>query len=214
MRFSDPIYPITDVRLSGLSHTEQVRRLVETGVALIQLREKLMSPRAFAEDARVAIEIARNAGVKIVINDRVDIALVLGADGVHLGQTDLPPKQARRLLGQDAIIGYSTHTVSQAADAAREPIDYIAAGPVFATSSKQDPDAVIGIEALSEIRGIIDKLPLVAIGGIGQANIGTVARTGSDAAAMIGAVCAGREDIESDVRLLREEWNNNVVKQC
>lgn len=211
MRFSDPIYPITDIGLSGMSHTEQVKRLIGTGVGIIQLREKRLSAREFAADARTAIQIAKNAGIAVVINDRVDIALALGADGVHLGQTDLLPEKARQLLGKEAIIGFSTHSVRQAAAAVDYPIDYLAAGPVFPTETKESPDPDIGIETLLEIRKVAGSIPLVAIGGIGISNISTVSKTGVNAAALIGALWGSENGVESAVNLLREQWNSNIV---
>ena len=118
MNFELPtIYPITDARVSGISHAEQVERLFAGGATLIQLREKHASPAEFLAAAAEAIRVARKLGVKIVINDGVDIALALQADGVHLGQDDLPPGEARALLGESAIIGYSTHSVEQAIEA-------------------------------------------------------------------------------------------------
>ncbi len=108
------IYPITDTRLSRLSHAEQVARLIEGGASLIQLRDKFSAPREFYRDAAAALQIAHAHGAKLIINDRVDIALALKADGVHLGQTDIPAAAARRLLGKEAIIGFSTHNPEQA----------------------------------------------------------------------------------------------------
>src|SRR4026208_1885386 len=105
------VYPITDVRLTGLSHPEQVSLLIAGGATLIQLREKHLSPREFFPQAQAAIKVARDHRVKIIINDRVDIALALKADGVHLGQDDMPPQAARRLLGREAIIGLSAHSL-------------------------------------------------------------------------------------------------------
>ncbi len=133
MNFNFPkIYPITDVRLTKLSHAEQVEKLIEGGAKIIQLREKYASPKDFYESANNALEIARRHNVKIIINDRVDIALALKADGVHLGQDDLPPEQARKILGERAIIGFSTHNIKQAIPAIKLPVNYIAIGPVFA----------------------------------------------------------------------------------
>src|SRR5687768_11240200 len=138
MKFSLPkIYPITDVSISKLSHLEQVEKLIEGGAKLIQLRDKNASSKDFYEAAKKVIEFARPKKVKIIINDRVDIALVLKADGVHLGQDDLPPPHARKILGNKAIIGFSTHTLSQAVEAVNLPIDYLAIGPIFPTSSKE-----------------------------------------------------------------------------
>ena len=117
------VYPITDTRLSGLTHAEQVARLVRGGATLIQLREKHLPPRVFFEQAEQAIAVAHANGARIIINDRVDIALALAADGVHLGQDDMPPAAARALLGDQALIGFSTHTLQQTIYARDLPID-------------------------------------------------------------------------------------------
>ncbi|MBK6751201.1 MAG: thiamine phosphate synthase, partial [Acidobacteria bacterium] len=112
MKFAIPeIYPITDTQFSGLSHTEQARRLIEGGARIIQLREKYASPLDWFDDARAAAKLCRQNDVVLIVNDRVDIAMAIDADGVHLGQTDLPPVAARRLLGKVPIIGYSTHSI-------------------------------------------------------------------------------------------------------
>ena len=179
------LYPITDARLTGLSHAEQVARFIEGGATLVQLREKHLAPREFYGEAEAALRVARAAGVRLIINDRADIALALGAYGVHLGQDDLPPEAARRLLGPAAIIGFSTHNIDQAIDATRLPIDYIAIGPIFATSSKENPDPVVGLEGLRRVRGRVDRMPLVAIGGIDDQNAGRVLESGADAIAVI-----------------------------
>jgi thiamine-phosphate pyrophosphorylase len=178
------LYPITDVRLSGLSHAEQVERLAAGGATLIQLREKTASPREFYEAALEAMKIARRLKVQIIINDRVDIAIAVDADGVHVGQHDLPSHHARLLLGESRIVGFSTHSVKQAVEADRAPVDYIAIGPVFATSTKENPDAVVGLEAVREIRRQTSK-PLVAIGGITLALGPSVLETGADSIAVI-----------------------------
>lgn len=179
------LYPLTDRRLSGLSHAEQVLQLGEGGATLIQLREKSLSPLEFYREAEAAMCIARTRGVKIVINDRVDIALALNADGVHLGQEDMPPHAARRVLGRDAIIGFSTHNLEQARLAAEMPIDYIAIGPIFATSTKQASDAPLGLEGLRLARKAVGRRPLVAIGGITLENSLEVLTSGADAIAVI-----------------------------
>jgi thiamine-phosphate pyrophosphorylase len=185
------LYPITDWRLSGLSHAEQVARLIEGGATLIQLREKHLSPREFYREADDALRIARGRGVRLVINDRADIALALGADGVHLGQDDMPPEAARVLLGERAIIGFSTHSVEQAIEAARLPVTYVAIGPVFATSSKERPDPVVGLEGVLRVREAVGRgLPLVAIGGITCENARSVLDAGADCVAVIGALVA------------------------
>jgi thiamine-phosphate pyrophosphorylase len=178
------VYPITDVKISGLSHAEQVERLAAGGATVIQLREKLASPRAFYEAALEAMNTARRLHVRIIINDRVDIAMAVNADGVHLGQHDLPPDHARHLLGESRIVGFSTHSVEQAVEADRKPVDYIAIGPVFATSTQANPDAVVGLELITEVRGRTSK-PLVAIGGIVLSRARSVVDAGADSVAVI-----------------------------
>lgn len=186
MKISLPkIYPITDRRLSGLSHAEQTRAFIEGGATLIQLREKSTDMRAFYDDVVNALALAREHRGTLLINDRVDIAMVTHADGVHLGQDDLPPAEARKLLGANAIIGLSTHNIEQLKAALDEPIDYIAFGPIFSTSTKDNPDPVVGVDFLIEAKRIAGDMPMVAIGGINAANVASVLAAGADSAAMI-----------------------------
>jgi thiamine-phosphate pyrophosphorylase len=182
------IYPITDVSISGLSHADQVALFAESGATLVQLRDKHAPALQFYEQAKAALEVAAERGVQLVINDRVDIALALRAPAVHLGQDDLPPEAARRLLGEEAVIGYSTHWLSQALEATKLPVDYIAIGPIFQTSTKENPSPVVGLEGLRAVREAIGKLPLVAIGGITPANAEEVIEAGADSVAMISAL--------------------------
>lgn len=201
MSFDFPkIYPITDTRLSGLTHAEQVHRLIDGGAEMIQLREKWSSPRDFYADAERAVAIARVEGVKIIINDRVDIALALEADGVHLGQDDLPPAEARKLLGPRALIGYSTHSPEQAQLATTLPVDYIALGPVFRTQSKENPDAVVGVEALNAVTRIVRDMPLVAIGGITIDRLPLVFNAGADSAAMLAEIVSHADSMAHQLR--------------
>lgn len=181
------VYPLTDTHVSGLSHAQQVERFADRGATLVQLREKRMTALQFYEAAKTALEVARRRGVELIINDRVDIALALGL-GVHLGQDDLPPEAARRLLGNDAIVGYSTHTVEQAVVAARLPIDYLAIGPIFATATKENPSPVVGLDGLRAVRTAIGNLPLVAIGGITPASASEALAAGADSVAMISGM--------------------------
>lgn len=154
------------------------------GATLIQLREKHLSPREFYEEALAAMKVARALKVKLIINDRVDIAMAVDADGIHLGQDDLPPEQVRNLLGQERIIGYSTHDLEQALAADSMPVDYIAIGPIFTTTTKEKPDPVVGLEMVKELRAQITK-PLVAIGGITLARAAEVFASGADSLAVI-----------------------------
>ena len=196
------IYPITDRRLTGLSHAEQVARLCEGGARLIQLREKHLTPREFYLEAGAALRVARAYGARLVVNDRADIALALGADGLHLGQDDLRPDAARRVLGDDAIVGFSTHNAEQAAEAARLPVSYVAIGPVFKTASKENPDPVVGLDTLRRVRSLTQGIPLVAIGGITRANARAVLEAGADSLAVIGAVLS--EDPADITRRVRD----------
>ena len=192
------MYPITDVGIAGVSHADQVSLLADGGATIVQLREKNLSPLAFYAEAEAALAVAKRRGVTLVINDRVDIALAIGADGVHLGQDDLPPEAARKLLGNDAIVGYSTHNVPQAIAAATLPIDYLAIGPIFETGTKANPDPVVGLEGLQAVRKAIGNKRLVAIGGITPANARSVIEAGADAVALISALLSAGPNAISD----------------
>jgi thiamine-phosphate pyrophosphorylase len=196
------IYPITDVRLTKLSHAEQVEKLIEGGAEIIQLREKYASSKDFYESAKEALDIARRHNVKIIINDRVDIALVLKADGVHLGQDDLPPKNAREILGEKAIIGFSTHNIKQAISAVKLPINYLAIGPVFATKTKENPDEIVGIEGIEKVCEAVGDFPLVAIGGITLENFQDVLDAGANSVAIISDLLSDAEKIAEKMRIL------------
>lgn len=198
--FLPKIYPITDARISKTSHAEQVEKLVAGGATLIQLREKYAAPKDFYEAAKQALQIVRQTDVKIIINDRADIALILKADGVHLGQDDLPPAAARKILGERALIGFSTHNLEQAVRAVRMPIDYLAIGPVFATTTKENSEQTVGIEGIKRVREAIGDFPLVAIGGIAADNFREVLQAGADSAAIIGGLLSEKEKITEKMR--------------
>lgn len=211
MKFRLPrIYPITNVELSGLSHAQQVRRLAAGGATVIQLREKQSPGAEFFTVAREALAVARDLGVKLIINDRVDIALAVNSDGVHLGQDDLPIEAARNLLGSAAIIGISTHNVTQAAAAKNLPADYVAIGPVFSTRTKTDTDPVLGLQGVREVKQVVGNLPLVAIGGITQANAAEVIRAGADAVALISDLVSVPNEISSRTESLLKSLNSIV----
>jgi thiamine-phosphate pyrophosphorylase len=194
------IYPLTDVQLTGLSHADQVRLLSLGGATLVQLREKQMPALQFYEQARAAVAAAGD--VQLIINDRVDVALAVGADGVHLGQDDMPPEAARRVLGDDAVIGYSTHSVEQAKNAVTLPIDYIAIGPIFTTSSKTNPSPTLGLEGLHAVREAIGNVQLVAIGGISHSNAREVIAAGADSVAVISALLSDPAEISHATQAL------------
>jgi len=196
------VYAITDVELSGLSHAEQVRLLSLGGASLIQLREKKMPALEFYQQARAAVEVAAGCGVRLIINDRLDIALAVGAAGVHLGQDDVPADAARALMGAAAVVGYSTHCVEQAIAAAKLPIDYLAIGPIFATTTKSDTAPVLGLEGLRAVRQAIGEFPLVAIGGITTANARSVIEAGADSVAVISALLSQPDQITQATQTL------------
>lgn len=195
------LYPITDARLSGLSHAEQVRRLASGGATFVQLREKHAAPRDFLRDAAEAAELARALGVLLVVNDRADIALACGAHGLHLGQDDLDPSAARRVVGDAFLIGYSTHNVEQAAAASRLPVNYVAIGPVFGTRTKENPDPTVGLEGVARVRAALPSaVPLVAIGGINAENAPSVLAAGADSVAVVSALLASPDRVERRTR--------------
>jgi thiamine-phosphate pyrophosphorylase len=179
------LYALTDRVTSGLPHDEQVYRLSERGVTLVQLREKILSAREFYMEAAAALRVARERGLKIIINDSVDIALALKADGVHLGQDDMPAEAARRLLGPDSIIGISTHTMEQAQRAAESPIDYVAIGPIFPTTTKVSSHSPVGLDGLRLVRKALGNMPLVAIGGISALSHEALFDAGADGLGVI-----------------------------
>ena len=199
MSFSLPkVYPLTDVGLSGLTHAEQVRRLASGGATLIQLRDKTSGARMFLESAKAAFRVAKECGVKLIINDRADIAAAVGADGVHLGQDDLPVGAARELLGAKAIIGLSTHSLSQAEAAIRLGIDYLAFGPVFSSGTKDDTAPEVGLDGLKAVRSRIGEFPLVAIGGITVERGLDVLQAGANSVAVISTLLRNPHEIAAE----------------
>lgn len=187
------LYPILDADLLGSRPCGAVvAALAGAGARIVQLRAKGVSDRVLFALAQEAAGAAREAGVLFVVNDRPDVALMLGADGVHLGQGDLPPAEARRLLGADAIVGWSTHSLEQLDHAAGEPVDYVAFGPVFPTATKPDAEPVVGLAGLRAARARTVR-PLVAIGGLTLQNARDAAAAGADGLAVISALMSAPE---------------------
>ncbi len=168
----------------------------------MQLREKEMPTRQLVEEAAHTLTVTRRAGVPLLIDDRVDLALAVGADGVHLGQDDLPVAMARRLLGPDRIIGSSAGTEDEAVAAERDGADYLGVGSVFETSSKADAGAPIGLEGLRRIVHAV-RIPVVAIGGVAHHNAASAIQAGAAGVAVISAV-VGAEDVADAMRRLVE----------
>ena len=188
---ASPVYPILDT--SGFGERDPapaIRALGALGIRLVQLRGKGLASGAFASWVSAGMRGARESGVRVVVNDRADVALLTQADGVHLGQGDLPVRRARRLLGPRAVIGLSTHTREELRLARSEPADYLAVGPVFETATKSDSAPVVSLAGVREARRL-HAGPLVAIGGISRGRVSSVLAAGADAAAVIGAVSGG-----------------------
>ena len=182
------LYLVTDRALSlGRSTVEVVRAAIRGGVSCVQLREKGCSTREFMDEARLLKALLAGTGVPLFINDRLDVALAVGADGVHLGQNDLAIADARRLVGNRMIIGISAESVADAIRAEAEGADYIGASPVFTTSTKTDTAPPLGLDGLRAIRRAV-RLPLVAIGGIDADNAAQVLRAGADGLAVVSAI--------------------------
>lgn len=184
-----PLYAITDRKLAGRSHPEIVADLVRNGCKLIQLREKELPDKEFLRQAQQAVHIARTAGTLLVIDDRIDIALAARADGVHIGQDDVPPEVARQLLGPERIVGISSHSLEQALLADRAPVDYVAFGPIFASKTKMSSDRPLGLDLLARLRSQV-KHSVVAIGGITRANSAAVLAAGASSVAVISELMA------------------------
>ncbi len=185
---ASPVYPILDAEAYGDHDPSPVlRALGAAGIRIVQLRGKALPAGGFASWVSAGVRGAQGSGVHVVVNDRADVALLAGADGVHLGQDDLSARAARRLLGRRAVIGLSTHTPAEMELARREPADYLAVGPVFDTATKADSAPVISLAGVREARELY-RGPLIAIGGISRARIRPVLAAGADAVAVISAV--------------------------
>jgi thiamine-phosphate pyrophosphorylase len=186
MSFSLPrLYAIIDPsRAAERSPFDVAEILLSAGVRLIQIRHKLASSRELFELSREIAARVRSAGGVCIVNDRADVARVVGADGVHVGQADLPVELARHVVGPGKWVGTSTHGIAQVRKADRSSANYVAFGPIFPTETKENPDPVVGLEGLREARGATSK-PLVAIGGITLENAGVVIEAGADCVAVI-----------------------------
>jgi len=184
------LYPILDRALLDLPELSLAALLADAGVELVQYRDKGASARELFETAARLADFFRPRAVRLIVNDRADVAVLAGAGGVHVGQDDLAVEQARAFCGKEAWVGVSTHTLEQVREAERTSADYIAVGPVFPTSSKARLDPVVGVEFVREARAIVRK-PLVAIGGITLERAAEIYRAGADSLAVArDIVCA------------------------
>lgn len=206
------LYLVTDRELSlGRSHEEIVAAALKGGVGCVQLREKKLGTRKFIDQARILKKVANHAGVPFIINDRVDVALAVDADGVHLGQGDMALEDARRLLGADKIIGISVENLGDAITAEQGGADYLGISPVYATATKPDTATPLGLEGIGVIRGSVN-LPLVGIGGINSENAGDVIRAGADGIAVVSAIVSSPSP-EQAARLLLDQIHQAGKRQ-
>lgn len=197
------LYVITDEKLSqGLDHVEIASRALAGGADVIQLRDKSCDCSYFGRCAQEINALAREAGALFIVNDRLDIALQCGADGVHIGQGDISLKFARRVAPKGFIIGVSAGTLEEAMEAERDGADYIGLGPIFTTASKDDAGPCCGLDLLRGVKAKVS-IPVVAIGGIGLHNAAEVLAAGADGLAVISAVVS-QDDVIAAARNLKE----------
>lgn len=198
------LYLVADSTLCGpRGLLATVTAAVSGGVTLVQLREPGATTRELCRLGTALQEVLADSGVPLVVDDRVDVALAVGAAGVHLGQSDLDVRTARRLVGDDLVIGLSVSTAAEVAEAGRLPagtVDHLGIGPVFATATKPGAAAPLGITGTAELRAATT-LPCVAIGGIGPANLAAVRATGVDGVAVVSAICAAGDPARAATQL-------------
>lgn len=204
------VYPILDTEslaCCGFSIEAAAAAMLEGGAGILQFRHKAHWSRSLFEASKAVAGLCRDAGAQLIVDDRADFAMLLSA-GLHIGQEDLAPCDARRLLGPAAVIGFSTHNPDQLTAAAGEPVNYLAIGPVFATASKRNPDPVVGVEGIRRCRTLVGR-PLVAIGGITLENAVAVLHAGADSVAVIAGLIPEAATAQS-LRERMEEWQRLV----
>jgi thiamine-phosphate pyrophosphorylase len=206
------VYPILDTETlaqHGIALDTAAAALLEGGAGILQVRQKGHWTRQVFESARQVACLCREAGAVLVVNDRADFAMLLEG-GLHIGQEDLAPRDARKLIGPDALLGFSSHNLEQLSAAGGEPVDYVALGPVYPTSSKHNPDPVVGVDEVRRLRPLIDK-PLVAIGGITRANAAGAFNAGADSVAVISDLVPQCPTARS-LRERMEEWQRIAAR--
>lgn len=200
------VYPILDTETCarlGIEAAVAAAAFLEGGAGILQIRHKGHWSRELFQTAQNVARLCRESGAILVVDDRADFAMLLDA-GLHVGQDDLAPRDARRLIGSSALLGFSSHNVQQLCAAGGEPVDYVALGPVFTTASKRNPDPVVGVEEVRRCRALIEK-PLVAIGGITRENAREVLQAGADSLAVISDLLPQPATAQS-LRKRMEEW--------
>ena len=215
MKFQDidySLYLVTDRALArGRSLLEIVKAAVQGGATCVQLREKECSTLEFIQQALTIKDFLKTRGVPLIINDRVDVAQAVKADGVHLGQSDMPLKMAKKILGDSMIIGISAESLEDAIKAEKGRADYLGISPIYATPTKTDTAPPLGLEGLRKIKTRV-KIPLVGIGGLNKENSADVIRNGADGVAVVSAIMAA-DDPETAARCLRQAIER-ARKEC
>jgi thiamine-phosphate pyrophosphorylase len=181
------LYVILDAGLLTTSHLAFTEEMARAGVRLLQYRDKAAGSATLLRNSQQIAEVCAAKGITFVVNDRADVALLAGTDGVHVGQDDLPVEHARKVVGSGKYVGISTHNMEQFQRAAGSSADYIAVGPIFSTTSKENPDAVVGFELLRQVRALTKK-PIVAIGGITLERAAQVIEAGADCVAALSDI--------------------------
>lgn len=198
------LHLVTDRNLSlGRDLLDIVQAALQGGVSVVQLREKECATREFVELGRAVSSLLRHSSVPLLINDRVDVALAVGANGVHIGQSDMPYADARRLLGPDAIIGLSVESEAHALEAEALDVDYLGLSPVFTTPTKSELKAQLGLDGVANIRRV-SRHRLVAIGGIHCENVSAILKSGADGVAVVSAICSASDPLQATQHLQRQ----------
>ena len=201
------LYCLTAEKFSrGRGNLEVVRAMLDAGVKLVQYREKEKKSGVMLEECLEIRRMTREAGAAFIVNDHIDLALMVGADGVHIGQEDFPVQAVRRLVGEKMAIGLSTHAPQEALAAVRSGADYIGVGPIFRTFTKEDVVDPVGFEYLEYVAGNLD-VPFVAIGGIKEHNVAEVVRRGARCVAMVTEIVEA-EDIGAKITALRQQMQS------
>jgi len=203
------LYFITDSGLTRKTILEDVKSAIRAGVKIIQYREKKLGTRDMMKEAEDISKLCIKNSVLFIINDRVDIALAVNADGVHLGDTDMHYGTARKILGSKKIIGLTVHRVDEAIEAERIGADYVGVSPIFKTKTKIDAGKPAGLDLIKNVRRAI-KIPLVAIGGINENNLKDVIKAGAESVSAISAIVA-RDDVEKECKKFREVIINESI---
>ncbi len=203
MKVDYSLYVVTDPNLSrGRSHREVIESAVRGGVRVVQYREKNASTREMIEQAAELFSLCRAHGIPFIVNDRVDVAQAVGADGVHVGQDDMPAALARKLIGPDKILGVSAENVEQARKAQADGANYIGASPIFSTPTKPDAPPPMGVAGLERVARAVS-IPVVAIGGINATNAASIIRAGASGIAVVSAIVSAG-DVKAAARALRK----------